>query len=81
MSDCRFGVSPVNYPDPDPDLQNFITILQTVLELIFTFLSEFEPRQNLNQSEISFDNLMGYILSINQCVCKLLSQYSTQFKR
>ena len=18
MSDCRFGVSPVNYPDPDP---------------------------------------------------------------
>ena len=21
MSDCRFGVSPVNYPDPDPDVQ------------------------------------------------------------
>ena len=21
MSDCRFGVSPVNYPDPDPDSQ------------------------------------------------------------
>ena len=21
MSDCRFGVSPVNYPDPDPDLE------------------------------------------------------------
>ena len=20
MSDCRFGVSPVNYPDPDPEL-------------------------------------------------------------
>ena len=20
MSDCRFGVSPVNYPDPDPDI-------------------------------------------------------------
>ena len=19
MSDCRYGVSPVNYPDPDPD--------------------------------------------------------------
>ena len=19
MSDCRFGVSPVNYPDPDPE--------------------------------------------------------------
>ena len=23
MSDCRFGVSPVNYPDPDPDFLNF----------------------------------------------------------
>ena len=22
MSDCRFGVSPVNYPDPDPDVRN-----------------------------------------------------------
>ena len=22
MSDCRFGVSPVNYPDPDPELPN-----------------------------------------------------------
>ena len=22
MSDCRFGVSPVNYPDPDPDIGN-----------------------------------------------------------
>ena len=20
MNDCRFGVSPVNYPDPDPDI-------------------------------------------------------------
>ena len=23
MSDCRFGVSPVNYPDPDPDRKMF----------------------------------------------------------
>ena len=23
MSDCRFGVSPVNYPDPDPDPLGF----------------------------------------------------------
>ena len=22
MSDCRFGVSPVNYPDPDPDTEH-----------------------------------------------------------
>ena len=23
MSDCRFGVSPVNYPDPDPDAEAY----------------------------------------------------------
>ena len=30
--------------------------------------SEFEPRQKLNQSQMSFDNLMGYILSISMCM-------------
>ena len=45
------------------------------------FFPEFEPRQNLDQSQMSFDNLMGYILSIYQCVCKISSQYSIQFKR
>ena len=29
---------------------------------------------------MTFDNLMGYILSIYQWVCKISSQYSTQFK-
>ena len=24
MSDCRFGVSPVNYPDPDPELRSVL---------------------------------------------------------
>ena len=102
---------------------------------IFTF-SEFEPRQCLGQSQMTFDNLLGYILSISmrmqnfikifqivchfstfftnrpasfslfqnlnlgnalanpkghltiscatscqyQCVCKILSKYSKQFK-
>ena len=31
---------------------------------IVSLFSEFEPRQKLNQSQMSFDNLMGYILSI-----------------
>ena len=34
---------------------------------IFTF-SEFGARQKLNQSQVSFDNLMGYILSISICI-------------
>ena len=33
-----------------------------------TFFSEFEPLQKLSQSQISFDNLMGYILSISMCM-------------
>ena len=31
---------------------------------IFTF-SEFEPRQRLGQSEMTFDNPLGYIISIS----------------
>ena len=32
-----------------------------------SLFSEFEPRQNLDQSQMSFDNLMGYILLIPMC--------------
>ena len=37
------------------------------------FFSEFEPRQNLDQSQTSFDNLMGYILSIPMCMQKFIT--------
>ena len=36
--------------------------------IVSLFFSEFEPRQKLNQSQMSFDNLMGYILSISMCM-------------
>ena len=35
---------------------------------IVSLFSEFEPRQKLNQSQMSFDNPMGYILSISMCM-------------
>ena len=35
------------------------------LRVKFHFFSEFEPRQNLDQSQMSFDYLMGYIMSIS----------------
>ena len=41
---------------------------------IFTF-SEFEPRQRLGQSQMTFDNLLGYILSISMRM-QNLSKYS-----
>ena len=34
----------------------------------FSFFSESEPWQNLNLSQISFDNLIGYTLSISMCM-------------
>ena len=36
--------------------------------IVSLFFPEFEPRQKLNQSQVSFDNLMGYILSISVCM-------------
>ena len=30
--------------------------------------SEFEPRQSFDQSQMSFDYLMGYIMSISMCM-------------
>ena len=63
-------------------MQQFIKIFHSVQEIgPFSLFTEFELRQNLDQSKISFDNIMGYILSIYQCVCKISSQYATQFKR
>ena len=35
---------------------------------IVSLFSEFVPRQKLNQPQMSFDNLMGYILSISMCM-------------
>ena len=48
-------------------MQNFIKIYQKVQGIgpVSLFFSEFEPRQNLY---ISFDNLIGYILSISMCM-------------
>ena len=36
--------------------------------VIVSLFSESEPRQKRNQSQMSFDNLMGYILSISVCM-------------
>ena len=35
---------------------------------IVSLFSESEPRQKLNQSQMSFENLMGYNLSISVCM-------------
>ena len=45
----------------------------------FTF-SEFEPRQNLDLSQISFYNLIGYILSISMCMQNFVKIFFTVLK-
>ena len=50
-------------------MQNFIKTYQKVQEIgPVSLFSEFEPRQNLDQFQVSFDNLIGYILSISMCM-------------
>ena len=39
MSDCRFGVSPVHYPDPDPDFELDSLVLDP--EEFYLFLNHF----------------------------------------
>ena len=46
MSDCRFGVSPVNYPDPDPDP------FKIVLKQIFLFFTPFSKMFAVHKSVI-----------------------------
>ena len=49
--------------------KNFIKIYQKVQGIgTVSLSSEFEPRQNLELSQIPFDNRIGYILSISMCM-------------
>ena len=43
---------------------------------IITF-SEFEPRQRLGQSQMTFDNLLGYILSISMRMQNIIKIFRT----
>ena len=57
-------------------MQNFIKIYQKVQEIgpVSLFL-EFEPRQNFDH--LSFDNLVGYILSISMCMQNFITIFFT----
>ena len=40
-------------------------------------MSEFEPRQNLDQSQMSFDYPLGYILSISMSMQNFIKIFQT----
>ena len=58
---------------------NFIKIYQkrSSNRASFTYFSESEHRQNLDQSQMSFDNLIGYILSISMCMQNFITIFFT----
>ena len=59
-------------------MQHFIKIYQKVQEIgPVSLFSEFEPRQNLDLSQISFDNFVGYILSISMCMQNFITIFFT----
>ena len=60
------------------DMQNFIKIYQYIQGIgPVSLFSEFEPRQNLDLSQISFDILIGYILSISMFMQKFITIFFT----
>ena len=47
MSDCRFGVSPVNYPDPDPDpaIKSHMVFFNSVFGTCIKIILEMKKKQ------------------------------------
>ena len=59
-------------------MQNFIKIYQKVQGIgPVSLFSEFESWQNLDLSQISFDNIIGYILSISMCMQNFVTIFFT----
>ena len=59
-------------------MQNFVKIYPKVQGIgPVSLFSEFEPRQNLDLFQLSFDNLIGYILAISMCMQNFITIFST----
>ena len=59
-------------------MQNFIKIYQKGQGIgPVSLFSDFEPRQNLDLSQIPFDNFIGYILSISMCKQNFITIFFT----
>ena len=61
MSDCRFGVSPVNYPDPDPEGRDVNKHTDTLKVNSFTNTS-------INCTKITFNGRLVKISKLQFCV-------------
>ena len=78
ISWARFGNLSVYIMSVVMDMQNCIEIYQMVQEIgPVSLFSYFEPRQNLDQSQMTFDNLTGYILSISMRMQNFITIFFT----
>ena len=74
----RFGNPSVYIMSVVMGMQNFIKLYQKVQGIgPVSLFSEFEPQQNLDLSQILFDNLIGYILTISMCVQNFITIFFT----
>ena len=59
--------------------EKFYQNIPNGLRVKFHFFSEFEPRQNLDQSQMSFDYFMGYTIFVSMCMQNFITIfYSVQ---
>ena len=73
---CHFAISWARFDNPSVEIMSIVMGMQNVIKIYrkvqgigpVSLFSEFEPRQNLDLSQLSFDNLIGYILSISMCM-------------
>ena len=52
MSDCRFGVSPVNHPDPDPEVSS-VSLIMCLTNSVY--LRSVEPLENMSDHLLRTD--------------------------
>ena len=72
-------VNIIAYAKFDRNIPNGLRVIDTFREqagVKITFL-EVEPRQRLGQSQIKFDNLLGYILSISMRMQNVIKIFQT----
>ena len=79
MSDCRFGISPVNYPDPDPErvYSKLRESIKNNIEIAYTTTTTTKPEDQLNK--LSFHHPKEDLFSLH-LIGPLVSEKMTRAK-
>ena len=79
MSDCRFGVSPVNYPDPDPGRGNFILKhwYDNSISVIYDIVAENGEFYTFEQLKVMY-NIRGTFLDYQRMINNISQSWKAQ---